>query len=308
MPLIIVENEKQWHELRARNVGGSEIGALFDCSPWITRFSLWHEKAGKVAPSFEGDNRMELGKYLEPYIAEQLGKTLGWTIRRSKEYHLHPTITGMGCTLDFDIVDHEWGPGICETKIVFDYGDYKADWAEDRAPPNYELQVQHQLAVTGRSWAVIACMVMQTGTIMPAIVRRPVASVTEEIERKVAEFWDSVDKETPPAPTGTEGELAIMRHLWPERAPKKIIRLPDGDLNTEASLYVWASEQAAAMERQKTASKAKLLAAAEDAELLQVPGFNVEMKQDRRGSIRMAVKEAANDLTAAPVASTLNAG
>lgn len=308
MPSIKIENDADWHALRAKNIGGSDIAALFDCSPFTTAFSLWHEKAGN-APRPDIDNqRTRLGKYLEEYIARELGAELGWNVVRSKEYHVHPTIAGMGCTLDFDIVDHEWGPGLCETKVVFEYADYMRDWAEDRAPPNYELQVQHQLAVTGRSWGCIVAMVMQMGSIQPAIIRRPSPKVIPEIEARVATFWDSIGKGEAPPPTGTDEELAIMRHLWPERKSKKIIEIPSGDLNTEASLYRWSSEQLAGMERQKTASKAKLLAAAEDAELLKVPGFNISVKQNKLGHIRMTVDEADNGVIGVAPASTLYAG
>lgn len=112
MPNIQIESDEQWHELRRRNVGGSDIAALFGASPYMTEFTLWAEKAGIVERQDEENSKMRLGKYLEQYIALELGRELGWTVERSKEYHLHPTVAGMGCTLDFDIVDHEWGPGI----------------------------------------------------------------------------------------------------------------------------------------------------------------------------------------------------
>jgi putative phage-type endonuclease len=308
MPVVTIESDEQWHALRRRNIGGSDVAALFGASPWMTEFTLWAEKRGITENAIEENNKMALGKYLEPYIAGQLAKELGWTVVPSKEYHFHPSITGMGCTLDFDITDHEWGPGICETKVVFDYADYMEHWAEDRAPPHIELQVQHQLAVTGRAWAAICVLVMQTGTLMPAIIRRPIPAVITEIEMKVAMFWESVKDRKRPEPTGTEAELAIMRLIWPAREPRKILEVADDDLNTEAALYRYASEQLAGFERQKTTSKAKLLAAAEDAELLRIPGYNVNVKQDKRGYIRMTVEPADNGVVGEVPRTTLEAG
>ena len=292
MPKVQIESDEQWRELRRRNIGGSDIAALFGASPWCTEFTLWAEKQGITEHVVEENNKMRLGKYLEQYIALELARELGWTVERSKEYHLHPSVTGMGCTLDFDIIDHEWGPGICETKVVFDYADYMEQWSDDRAPPHIELQVQHQLAVTGRPWAAIAVLVMQTGTLMPALIRRPIPQVIAEIEHKVSAFWDSIKAGKRPEPTGTESELSLMRLIWPKREPRKVIDIPDGDLTTEGQLYRYAVEQLAGFERQRVASKAKLLAAAEDAELLRIPGFNVGIKQDKRGYVRMTVIEA----------------
>jgi putative phage-type endonuclease len=308
MPKVTIEDDRQWRELRKRNIGGSDIAALFGASPWMTEFTLWAEKSGITEHEVDENSKMRLGKYLEQYIALELARELGWTVERSKEYHLSQTVTGMGCTLDFDIVDHEWGPGICETKVVFDYKDYAEAWSDDRAPPHIELQVQHQLAVTGRPWAAIAVLVMQTGTIMPAIIRRPIPEVIAEIEAKVTAFWQSIRERRRPEPTGTETELAIMRKIWPAREPRKIVEIPSGDLSSEASLYAWASEQLAGMERQKTASKAKLLAAAEDAELLRIPGFNVGIKQNKLGHIRMTVDPADNGVVGDAPRTTLEAG
>jgi predicted phage-related endonuclease len=40
-------------KFRASHVGASEAAALFDCSPYLTRFELWHRKAGNIAtPEF----------------------------------------------------------------------------------------------------------------------------------------------------------------------------------------------------------------------------------------------------------------
>lgn len=309
MPAIPINNDLHWHLLRAHHVGGSEIGALFDASPWMTRFTLWHEKAGKARIAREVNDRMRLGTFLEEYIAAELGGKLGWRLLKSKVYHQHPTVAGMGCTLDFDIIDHEWGPGLCETKLVFDYMDYQQNWTRDRAPVNYELQVQHQFACTGYSWGVIACLVMQTGTIMPAIVRRPEPKVIGLIEGKVAAFWESIRENVPPPPTGTEDDLAVLRDLYPARAPRKVAESADADLNTEASLLRWAQAEAAGMKRQITSAKARLLAVAGDAEILRVPGFNVYIKQSSKGAVTMKVQEAAgNEASAEIPANILVAG
>jgi predicted phage-related endonuclease len=40
-------------KFRAEHVGASEVAALFDCSPYLTCFELWHRKAGNIStPAF----------------------------------------------------------------------------------------------------------------------------------------------------------------------------------------------------------------------------------------------------------------
>jgi predicted phage-related endonuclease len=216
----------------------------------------------------------------------------------------------MGCTLDFDVLDHEWGPGIVETKVIFEYGAYAEHWSNDRAPPEYELQVQHQLAVTGLPWCACVPWVAQTATLAPALVRRPNAGVIAEIETRVAAFWQSIRDGKPPDPTGTAAEIAIMRELWPARAEKKIVDLPDVKLAEEAQLLIWAGEQRAGMQRQYDASRARLLGAARDAELLRLPGYDVAIRQDKRGHLTIAARENAGNgvLPAAAGQSTIMSG
>lgn len=60
----------EWHEARRGRLGGSEIAAVLGLSPFESRFSLWHRKAGAIGP-VEETPEMEWGKRLEPVI---LGK------------------------------------------------------------------------------------------------------------------------------------------------------------------------------------------------------------------------------------------
>ncbi len=57
----------EWHAARAKGLGGSEIGAVLGLSPWESRFSLWHRKAGELGP-VEETPEMEWGTRLEPVI------------------------------------------------------------------------------------------------------------------------------------------------------------------------------------------------------------------------------------------------
>jgi predicted phage-related endonuclease len=56
-------------EFRSTHVGASECAALFDCSPYLTRFELWHRRKGNIdSPDLSGVERVEWGLRLEPAI------------------------------------------------------------------------------------------------------------------------------------------------------------------------------------------------------------------------------------------------
>lgn len=57
----------EWHAARAHSLGGSEIAAVLGLSPYDSRFSLWHRKAGEIGP-VETTPEMEWGTRLETAI------------------------------------------------------------------------------------------------------------------------------------------------------------------------------------------------------------------------------------------------
>lgn len=59
----------EWFAARQSRLGGSEIAAVLGLSPWQSRFSLWHQKLGYVAPQAD-DPLLTAGRYLEPAIAQ----------------------------------------------------------------------------------------------------------------------------------------------------------------------------------------------------------------------------------------------
>lgn len=58
----------EWHTVRATGLGGSEIAAVMGLSPWESRFSLWHRKAGLIGAQ-EDTPGTRRGNYLEDAIA-----------------------------------------------------------------------------------------------------------------------------------------------------------------------------------------------------------------------------------------------
>ncbi|MGW3490604.1 YqaJ viral recombinase family nuclease [Streptomyces sp. NPDC001054] len=60
----------EWEEARAGlTVTATEIAAVVGLSPWQSRFSLWHKKAGLPVPPFVGSPAVEWGNRLEDAVA-----------------------------------------------------------------------------------------------------------------------------------------------------------------------------------------------------------------------------------------------
>lgn len=211
----ILHKPAEWHARRAKTIGSSEIAALFDvAAPYqLSRFALFHVKAGLVpAPEVEGE-RLMWGTLMEEAIAAGVAETKGWVVNPGQFYSLSDI--GMSATLDFEIQGAEGfdGPGVLETKNV-DFVQHKRAWTGDEPPPHILLQLQHQLACTGWKWGAIACLVGGNRLEVYTYEARP--KLIAEIKARVRQFWQDVVDQKPPAVDGSEGASDVLRALYPE--------------------------------------------------------------------------------------------
>lgn len=61
-----------WEEARTGlTITATEIAAVVGLSPWMSRFTLWHKKAGLPTPPFEMNPAVEWGNRLEDAVADK---------------------------------------------------------------------------------------------------------------------------------------------------------------------------------------------------------------------------------------------
>lgn len=208
-----------WHEMRARNIGSSEISSLFDLAPEDTpgyaksRFALWHVKAGNAPPLFQENTRIKWGVRLEAVIAEAAAEENGWSVQKGG-YFADVHCPGLGASLDF-VIEYdpkERGPGVLEIKNV-DWLIHKKSW-ETEPPPHILLQLMHQLAATGYGWGAVCCLIGGNDLRIYRYAARP--KLIADIRRKVTEFWKSIDEGKEPPVDGSESASAVLKALYPE--------------------------------------------------------------------------------------------
>lgn len=197
---------------RAEHVGASEVAALFDCSPYLTHFELWHRKKGNIStPDFmaEGmpnNERIEAGIRLEPAILQWAADRWG--------YRLEPPIVhvsngnGLGAHPDRLAICPERGPGVLEIKTV--------DWLirkkwGDEPPANYLLQAQTGDGLTKRAWCDVIVLVGGNALERFCYDLRP--KLYAEIEARVETFWQSVRANDPPLPDFARDGRALAEVL-----------------------------------------------------------------------------------------------
>lgn len=265
--IIHPKDKEAWLKLRTEDITSTDIAALFNVSPYITLYELWHRKKDKSVVEIKESDRMKWGSRLESAIARGIAEDNGWNVEPLKCYMRNSE--RMGSSFDFAIDDN----GILEIKNV-DSLAFRDGWTVDEdgnieAPPHIELQVQHQLAVSGRSYAYIGALV---GGNYVALMRREPDTITiKAIKSKVKEFWDSIANNKEPAPN-FERDYDFIRSIYQHAEPEKTI---DANNNIDALVMTWRDLKArekeierelAPIQLELKATKAKLLIAINDAE------------------------------------------
>ncbi len=141
-----------WHAARKSGLGGSEIGAVIGLSPFESRFSLWHRKAGHTAPIDELPE-IEWGKRLEPIIL-------------AKYRELHPDLDYTVRNGTFCAEDRPWqiaNPDLLADRIIeakFSmFGDGWGEPGTDEIPPHVRCQVLWYMDVVGLAEADVCVLV-----------------------------------------------------------------------------------------------------------------------------------------------------
>jgi putative phage-type endonuclease len=287
------ESEEAWLALRAQHVTSTEASALFGLSPYGTRFELWHRKKGNVASAFEENERTVWGKRLQDSIAYGVGEERGWKVTAMTEYAYIPSLR-MGSSFDFQAYCPQRGIGILEIKNV-DYSVYKREWLDGEAPDHIEVQLQHQLEITGYSWGCIAALV--GGNTLKVIERERDAEMGAAIRQEVEAFWHTVDLNHEPAPDFTQDAETIARLYSKSGGGEVTSTNPNLERLAKTYLQALSDEKIATGIKESTSAEIKTIIGTADVVFCNGMKINAKAVADNPGTV----------ITADMVGKTINA-
>lgn len=257
-----------------QTISATESPALFNVSPWTTRWMLFQKFARGVDIDPEEDVRMTWGKKLEPLVMQHAAEELRLEARpNAATYHRRGRL---GCTRDATIICPDRGPGALEVKCVFDYRTWMQDWQGGKAPPrHYDIQLQQQMCVgdevTPFEWGVLAAWV--AGEVY-YFERKPIPDLWEKLETEARTFFWEVEEDLEPNPFGAPVELPWLTALFPTVAgnPLDLTAEPGAEAHIETAIrYSMAKAQESAGKGEAEPLRAKLLALAKDHDEVLLP-------------------------------------
>lgn len=206
----------EWLEVRKTGIGASDAAAAVGLSPYKSPLELWLEKTGRDDTLSKPDPKdtaepVYWGTLLEPIVAAAYTQQTGRKVRKVNAVLQHPQHRFMLANLDREVIGSPVVQ-ILECKTAGEYG--AALWREG-VPEYVQLQVQHQLAVTGKHAADVAVLLCGQRLDVHRIERDD--ELIGRLIQLEARFWDYVVQDTPPPADGSESADRALRCLYPGR-------------------------------------------------------------------------------------------
>lgn len=237
---------KEWLNWRTSGIGGSDVSIIFGLNKFRSVYQLWLEKTGQVIPVEEENDYTHFGTILEPIVKAEFTRRTGLKIRsrnailQSEEYPF--------MLADLDGVIYENGEMcIFEAKTA---STYKKEIWEEGVPVEYQLQIQHYMAVTGAKKTYIAALVGGNQFFYYEVFRdEELINIIIQVEK---EFWkENVKQGIEPAPDGSEATTKYLNQKY-SNSNGNAVELPPDALDLCVS-YENLSEQLKAVEKRRDA-------------------------------------------------------
>ena len=207
-------NHSEWLAIRKQGIGSSDAATAVGLNPYQSPLELWMIKTGRDSAFQKEENSigyapMHWGTQLEPLIAKQYQIHTGHRVRRVNAVLQHPEHPWMLANIDREVV------GTAEVDILEckTAGEFGARHWRDGVPEYVQIQVQHQLAVTGKHAADVAVLICGQDLQIHRIYRDE-AVIARLIELE-AKFWHYVQTDTPPPADGSESAAKALQALYP---------------------------------------------------------------------------------------------
>lgn len=223
------DGRRAWLLARRAGIGSSDAPAIAGLSPWSSGLHVYLEKIGELEVA--ETRRMRIGRLLEPEIALGYQEATGRPCTKPKKCLMqHPLYPWMMSSLDRESLLGR-DERVVELKSAARDCD---DWGEagtDQVPDGYSIQVQQQLAVTGRDVADLAVL-FAWDEVRVYTIERSERIINHLLEME-ADFWHKVTHRQPPAPDWEHpATLELIRGMY------DVAEASEVDLGQEAMLWV----------------------------------------------------------------------
>jgi len=245
-------NYEEWLEYRKLGIGGSDASVVCGINRYKTPMELWMEKTNQL-PYQEAGEAAYWGTQLESLVRTEFTKRTGIEVRHVNHLLQSAEHPFMLANLDGECKHPDYGLCGFEAKTA---SAYKTSEWEDAIPAEYQLQIQHYMAVTGYVGFYIAVLI-GGNTFKWRFIKRDEELIAMLIKLE-SSFWKRVQTNIPPQLDGTDASVKFLTERFPNSVPLSRITLPES-ADSLIQQYEVAGEllEAATEQKQKIENQLK---------------------------------------------------
>lgn len=256
-------------DITRKTISATQVPALFNVSPYVTRWMLYKWLRGEIELESPENSRMAWGSALERVILDAAALELGAEVHTVQQYLTNNLI---GATVETICLHPTKGWGVIEAKNV-DRAIWYQSWTETAAPKHVEMQLQAEMLVGNGNdpfeWGAIACFI--GGNELRLYERTRDHQFCADAMVAASKLFSDVSASVEPEIAGEEIEVPFIKQLWPTQHQEPL-SLNDPKWTKIAYEYEDARAQRLAFEKIEGKAKAALRGAAQDHSALILPG------------------------------------
>ena len=264
-------SHEDWLKLRHKYIGGSDAAAVVGLNPWVSRYSLWAEKTGRL-PSFQGNLATEVGTYLEEFVAKKYEHETGKKVRRVNQSILNSDFPFAIANIDREIVGEDAGLEIKTTSELnlkkFKGGEY---------PALYYCQCVHYMAITGKKRWYLAVLIGNR-EFKWFVIERDESEIDALMETE-SEFYEYIKNNTPPPVDGSQATTNAIKAIYTDSDDGYSVEIYD---KTDLEQYIQLSNKIKELEKIRDEHTNKIKLYMEEAEMAESEKYTVFWKSSIR--------------------------
>lgn len=214
---------EEWLEARKFGITGTDLGGLTGISKYSTPIKVYLDKTGELEP-IEDNEAMYWGRVMEDVIAKEFQSRNNFKINKVNAILKHPEYEWALGNIDRLITNEKGEKGILEIKTVSEY--LKTSWDGEEVPPQYMVQIQWYMFVTGATYGYFAALLGGNKYVQKYVERdEELINMLLDIGK---DFWENnIQKKIPPLVDGSEVSTGLLNSLYPQSESGTEMQLPD---------------------------------------------------------------------------------
>lgn len=220
-----------WLTERRLSIGSSDAPVLWGYGySSQSLYATWANKVHGVSPEWSKSDlrRLALGKAAEPVIREWFADETGLAVGFDGDHVIrrHPTIEYLTASLDGHTIHEDYGFCPVELKKIgrHNQDEWFDECANPVAPLRYQVQLAHQMIVTGATHGWLAGLIGDDDLQIREVALSE-EFAAQHLER-CREFWGYVERQEAPPVDASTATAEALKLLYPHEVADEIVDLP----------------------------------------------------------------------------------